>query len=716
MTIRAKKFTPEVLLSAPRRSAGIPNSDGSRILFNVSKYSFEDHNETKEIRILEVNKHNESYLVTDAKGISEPQWINDDLILTLEAGDKGSTKVIIGDPNNFENTKYTAGTIAAPASEIKLKRLNQQSYIFACVISTKPDGSPYNPETAKKPHSSGQLYSSLFVRHWDHYITPNRNSIWYGMLSLSKSSSSSEEFKLSSLINALKGTGLSSPIDQSTGGSVNFDIGPYGLVFVAKDPNQNPANHTKQNLYVAVSDGSSGYKKPMQIPVPGFEGACANPVLSPDGKSLAFTAKKQNGYEADKNQLFVIPDIRRTSWLNYFYPTPNGKGNWDRSPDGMIWSQDGQTLYVLAEDQAAEVIYRLPANAIKAIQLPQQIMRQGSVTDVRVLRNGQLFVSTSSLVDNSAYYVLDPSSLSIGPKLISSNSNSGALFGLSKKQVSEIRYPGADAEIQAIVVKPSTFNASEKYPLALLIHGGPQGAWTNAWSTRWNLAMFAEQGYVVVAPNPTGSTGFGQKLTDGIQYNWGGSPYQDIVKCVDYVEQNFKFIDMDRAVALGASYGGYMMNWIQGQPLGRRFKALVTHDGVFSMTGQLASEELWFPEHEFGGRYWMNRESWLQWDPSRYAENWATPQLIIHSEKDYRLTMSEGLSAFNVLQEKGIESKFLMFPDENHWVLKPENSLLWHTVVLDWINAFVGLPIYGEKGYPAELLEDADMSVRAKNR
>jgi dipeptidyl aminopeptidase/acylaminoacyl peptidase len=189
-------------------------------------------------------------------------------------------------------------------------------------------------------------------------------------------------------------------------------------------------------------------------------------------------------------------------------------------------------------------------------------------------------------------------------------------------------------------------------------------------------------------------TSYGQAFTDAIQGQWGGLPYEDLVLGFDYIKQNISYVDTKRAVALGASYGGYMMNWIQGHPLGREFKALVTHDGVFSMSGQMASEELYFPFHDMKGTLWNNPETWAKWDPSRFTENWATPQLVIHSELDYRLTISEGLAAFNVLQCKEIESQFLTFPDENHWVLKPENGLMWHKVVLDWINKHVGLEKY----------------------
>lgn len=331
-------------------------------------------------------------------------------------------------------------------------------------------------------------------------------------------------------------------------------------------------------------------------------------------------------------------------------------------------------------------------------------------------------MTSSSLVDNSTYSLLLETGVH---RLLSSNSLSGAKFGLSNERISEIHFPGAspDTRIQAWVVKPSDFDKARKYPLAYLIHGGPQGAWEDSWSTRWNPAIFAEQGYVVVTPNPTASTGFGQKFVDDIQKQWGGLPYHDLVLGFEYIEKKLDYVDTSKAVALGASYGGYMMNWIQGNDLGRKFKALVTHDGVFNITAQLSTEEVYFPEREFGGVFWENKEEWQKWDPASKTENWQTPQLIIHSEKDYRLTIAEGLAAFNVLQRRGIESQFLTFPDENHWVLKPENSLLWHTgksdlsfrlscltnggtVVLDFINPKVGLLEYSKQSSRAKELKE----------
>ncbi|OCK81023.1 dipeptidyl-peptidase-like protein V precursor [Lepidopterella palustris CBS 459.81] len=707
MTVRARKFTPEVLLSAPRRSAGVPNADGSRVLYTVSTYSFAEHSKTSEIRVLDVGTQR-SALVTDLEGASEPNWLDDGHILILAPGHDGATLVKVGHVDNFKNSCYNAGIIEAPASNVKLHLLEDNKFVFAITAQASPEGELYNPETTPKPHSSGRFYTSLFVRHWDVYVTPNRNAIWLGTISRpSPGTHSHARYKLSALVNALKGSGLESPVPPF-GGSDHFDIGSHGLVFVAKDPDLNPATHTKVNVYlVPISDFSVlRLPKPKKVDVYGFEGASTAPVFSPNGKQAAFLSMRQDGYESDKNQIFIIPDIQRPSWVIHVLASEDGKGKWDHSPQSMVWSVDGKALYILAEEKGRVCLYSLPSNVLPAASLPELIMNSGAISDVHPLHNGDIFISSSSLIDNSIYHITDRNQ---NHTMISSFSRDGSMFGLSRKQVSEISWPGAakGTQVHAWVVKPSTFNEKEKYPLAYLIHGGPQGAWLDSWSTRWNPAVFAEQGYVVVCPNPTGSTGYGQDFTDAIQGQWGGLPYQDIAKGFDWIEENLPYVDTDRAVALGASYGGYMMNWIQGQPLGRKFKALVTHDGVFSMAGQMASEELYFPFHEFKGTLWNNREDWMKWDPSAYTKNWATPHLIIHSELDYRLTIAEGLAAFNTLQVRGVESQLLTFPDENHWVLKPENSLLWHTVVLDWINDHVGLPLYSKTSQKQDVKQQA---------
>lgn len=523
-----------------------------------------------------------------------------------------------------------------------------------------------------------------------------------------------EQYSLSPLANALKGTKLESPVPPF-GGTDNFDVSSSGIAFVAKEAELNPAIYTKINVYIVPLSTftESTPPAPVQVETTGFEGQSTSPVFSPDGKSLAFLRMREIQYESDKLQLFVVPDVSKPASTINALSTPDNKGSWDRSPSAVAWSTDGKTLYLTAENigRVALYSYPTPSSNSTSSKEPTLIFNDGAVSDAHALDNGDVFISGSNLIDNSVYFTLTPGE---EPVQVSSNSKNGDLFGISRSQVSEIWYPGAGngTRIHAWVIVPSNFSANSTWPLAYLIHGGPQGAWEDSWSTRWNPLVFAEQGYVVVAPNPTGSTGYGKALTDAIQGEWGGLPYEDIVNGFTYIEKNLKYVDTDRAVELGASYGGYMTNWIQGHDLGRKFKALVTHDGVFSMASQLASEEIWFPEHDLEGKFWDNRESWLEWDPSAHTDKWATPHLIIHNELDYRLTIAEGLAAFNVLQNRGVESAFLSFPDENHWVLKPENSLVWHTAVFDWINSRVGLPTLSEQSEYAKSTKDETFQNR----
>lgn len=511
---------------------------------------------------------------------------------------------------------------------------------------------------------------------------------------------------------------MESPIDPF-GGKDHFDISKHGLVFTAKDPNLNPALHTRTRIYVSAqpdfwSQGTAQIQSVDLAKDQGFEGACTSPVWSNSGKMIAFLAMKTDGYESDKNQAFIIHDYSNLANPTILYATKDGKGKWDRSPQSISWSPDDWHLYFTAEEHGRGSLFHAgpPKRPGEDSPLPTVLVKGGNVADVKVLSSGDLFITSNSLIENSLYsfvpvsdhknhentYTLPLSdnaaeSTELTTKYISSNTRSGSMFGLSRSQISEIHWDGAasNTSVHAWVVKPSNFSSDKTYPLAYLIHGGPQGAWEDSWSTRWNPAVFAEQGYVVICPNPTGSTSYGQAFTDAIQGQWGGLPYEDLVLGYDYIKKHLSYVDTKRAVALGASYGGYMMNWIQGHPLGRQFKALVTHDGVFSMASQMSSEELYFPFHDLKGAPWKHREDWEKWDPSRHTEHWSTPHLIIHSELDYRLLIGEGLAAFHTLQSRGVESQFLTFPDENHWVLKHENSLLWHQTVFNFINPKVGL-------------------------
>ena len=640
----------------------------------------------------------ESTLITNEEKTSEPNWLGDgNKLVWFKKGAKGVTQLIVGDVDRVGDT-YIAAVVPGPISNLKLKSVADGKLAVAMTGKAKPDGTLSNPENEPKKYTSGLVYDSLMVRHWDKYVTPNRNTIWTGMLYKSE-----DRYNLSALTNPLKGTGLGSPISPF-GGLDNFDVSSTGIIFVAKDPTLDPALNTKCDFYfvpLGTFSVSSHSGKPQKVEVENFEGASTSPVFSPDGRAAAFLKQKKNGYESDKNRIFLVPDLSKLSTVIEVLKSNDGQGSWDRSPSTVSFSGDGKTLYLQAEDTGKGRLYKLnvPATPGDFIDMPEPLTGSGYISDFRPASANStlLFVSSTNLIDNSIYTILDPAS-PMKEKLVSSNSRNGSSFSLSKDQVSDIWFKGSgDYKVHAWVMKPSNFSSDNKYPLAYLIHGGPQGAWGDEWSTRWNPAVFAEQGYVVITPNPTGSTGYGQAFTDAITKSWGGLPYEDLVQGFEYIKENLSYVDTSRSVALGASYGGYMMNWIQGQTLGREFKALVTHDGVFSMANQMSSDEQYFPNHDLGGPYWTATEIWEKWNPAKHTGNWSTPHLIIHNELDYRLPIGEGLAAFNVLQERGVPSRFLTFPDENHWVLSEENSLLWHTVVLNWINKYAGLPPYKEE-------------------
>jgi dipeptidyl aminopeptidase/acylaminoacyl peptidase len=279
---------------------------------------------------------------------------------------------------------------------------------------------------------------------------------------------------------------------------------------------------------------------------------------------------------------------------------------------------------------------------------------------------------------------IDPYDLPAGEQL--THFNDALLSQVEMQPLEPFWFTGAhDDKVQGFLVKPPNFDASKKYPVKFLIHGGPQGAWGDDWSYRWNPELFAANGYVVIMINFHGSTGYGQKFIDAINGDWGGAPFEDLMKGLDYAEQTYPFIDKTRECALGASYGGYMTNWIEGHT--DRFKCIVTHDGMFNAESAWGTtEELWFNNWEFQGTPYDNRASYEKWSPHQYAKNFKTPMLVVHGQRDYRLDVSEGFQLFTTLQMEGVPSKMLYFPDEGHWVQKPQNSQLWYKTVDDWVD------------------------------
>lgn len=359
--IMAEKFTPEVLLSAPRRSSASPNSAGTLAVFTVSTYSFESHKKTSEIKVLDISSGTQS-LITNAEGTSEPNWLGSgNELLWLKSGEKGHTQLIVGSANEVGKS-YVAGLVPAPISDVKLKVLDVDRVAIVVSAKAKPDGSLYNEEDEPKKYSTGRLYESLMVRHWDHYVKPQRNALWHGVLQRQKPHITEDlgRYSLGKLTNILKGSCLESPIPPF-GGKDHFDVGVNGVGFVAKDPQLNPAMNTKSNFYFVSIDTSGEeptYSDPKKYEKEGIEGASSSPALSPDGNSVAFLQMKENGYESDKNRV-LLAEITTSSTTVDLLESDDAKGLWGKSPGSVGWSSDGKALLLVAEDTGTSRLFRL---------------------------------------------------------------------------------------------------------------------------------------------------------------------------------------------------------------------------------------------------------------------------------------------------------------------------------------------------------------------
>ena len=360
--------------------------------------------------------------------------------------------------------------------------------------------------------------------------------------------------------------------------------------------------------------------------------------------------------------------------------------NFDRWVGGFVWAPDSSRIYFVAEDKGEQPIYQVGVNGGEVRRL-----ERGTNDDLAITSDGKalLFTRMSVRAPNEIYVVELANNTRVGAARQLTHLNDAALSQVEMTPLQSFWFTGSEkSRVQGFLLRPPNFDAHKKYPVKFLIHGGPQGAWDDAWSYRWNPELFAADGYIVVMINFHGSTGYGQKFIDAINGDWGGRPYVDLMRGLDYVERTYPFVDKDRECALGASYGGYMINWILGHTT--RFKCLVSHDSTFNTESAYGTtEELWFPEWEFKGTPWTNSAMYRRWSPHLFATNFKTPTLVVHGQLDYRLDVSEGFQLFTTLQRLGVPSKMLYFPDEGHWVLKPQNSQLWYRTVNQWVDTWV---------------------------
>ena len=557
-------------------------------------------------------------------------------------------------------------------------------------------------DAAQNGKVKAQIFDHLLYRHWNAYKEGKRTHIFVVEVPRGNADVTVVTHILS-LPRDLTPGDYDAPV-FSLGGQDNYAFSPDGReVCYTSNHDKNPADSTNNDLWIVPVSG--GPAKNITADNPASD---STPLYSPDGRYIAYRAQQRPGYESDRFRLMLYD--RKTGEKKKF--TPDYRDTWIGT---YVWSPDSRKIYFVdtddqAQKQGQNVIWstELASDQIKVVnsdtgrptgikmQVDERITR-GYDDDLTFSVEGKvlLFTRMSIASPTEIYKIvlpkkIDPYDLPKGEQL--TRLNDAVLSQVAMSQLESFWFTGAHGDkVQGFLVKPPNFDATKKYPVKFLIHGGPQGAWGDDWSYRWNAELFAaptsstSSGYVVIMINFHGSTGYGQKFIDAINGDWGGAPFEDLMKGLDYAEKTYPFIDKNRECALGASYGGYMINWILGHT--DRFKCLVSHDGMFNAESAWGTtEELWFNDWEFKGTPYDNRASYQKWSPHQYAKNFKTPTLVIHGQRDYRLDVSEGLQLFTTLQMEGVPSKMLYFPDEGHWVGKPQNSQLWYKTVNEWVD------------------------------
>ncbi len=521
-------------------------------------------------------------------------------------------------------------------------------------------------DAKSKDKASGRVYDRLFVRHWDTWSDQRNNVLYSAPIDASG--------KVSAVPVSLSGTLDGDVPSKPFGDGDEYHFSPDGktVVFAARIAGKTESWSTNFDVYSVPAAGGAA---PRNLTADNLAWD-SKPIYSPDGRTLAYLAMQRPGFEADRFH-FVLLDVATGKKRTL-------AADWDRSVADFRWAPDGKTLLANADDVGQHRLFSIDVASGKVTPLTDK----GYVGAFDVARD-TIVISQASLASGAQLFKRSAKPADAALTQLTTL-NAQALADVRFGEYEQFSFKGAKGEtVYGHVMKPWNAAPGAKYPVAFLVHGGPQGSFGNSWSYRWNPQVYAGAGYATVFIDFHGSTGYGQKFTDAISGDWGGAPLEDLKKGLAAAGAKYPWLDTGRSCALGASYGGYMMNWIEGN-WSDGFKCIVNHDGVFDNRAMYYStEELWFNEWENGGSYFTAPQKHEKFNPVNYVTKWKTPMLVIHGEKDFRIPISQGLGAFTALQRQGVESKLLVFPDENHWVLKPANSLLWHHTVIDWLDGHI---------------------------
>jgi dipeptidyl aminopeptidase/acylaminoacyl peptidase len=659
-TVAKHPITFEDLIKLHRVGDPKISPDGQWVAYTVSTPDMELNRGVSNIWAVRTSGGDALQLTSGGRD-SSPAWSPDGKTLAFISGRDGNSQIYLLPMDGGEAREVTHLSTGAD-----LVKFAPDGKSLAFTSSVYPDckddacNSGRDEEKAKskvKAHVAEQL----LYRHWTHWSEGKRGHLF--VVPVDGSAAPRD---------LTPGANYDVPPDERGGpDDINFSPDAKEICFTAVTDKMEATSTNGDLFLVAVSGGEA--KRITSNP--GFDG---NPVYSPDGKYIAYHAQLTAGYESDR-------------WRLLLYDRQAGKSEsisdkFDRSVAEIIWTPDSKTILFVAENETLNPVYSIAAQAGAE---PKKVIAESFNTSISLSADGKtLAFERTSLAAPAEVFVANSDGSNVRQL---SHQNDAALAALDLNAPETFWFDAADGvKIQAMILRPPNFDSTKKYPLLVLLHGGPETMWSNAWGYRWNAQVFSAAGYVTLMINRRGSTGYGQKFTDEIAGDWGGKAYGDVMSGVDYTLKKYSYADGTRMAAAGGSYGGYMADWIDTHS--GRFKAIVSHAGVYDLTSMYATEELWFNEHDTPGTPWGNPEGYKKWSPVTYAGElgkFKTPTLVIAGEQDFRVPYTQSLEFYSALQRQGVPSKLVVFPDEGHWVLKPQNSKFWYKTFLDWLATYL---------------------------
>ena len=652
-------FSAEELVRMDRLSDPQPAPDGSAVAFVRRQTDMEADKGRTDVWLIDLDGTDLRRLTEDEASDNSPRWSAEGEALYFLSTRSGSSQVWSIGADGKDASQITDLPLDVNGFALSPDGVSLALAIEVFIDCESLECTRERLDQRESSKATGMIFDRLFVRHWDTWKDGRRSHIFV------------RPIEGGTLVDLMSGMDADSP-SKPFGGTEEITFTPdgEGLVFTARDAGSNEPWSTDFDLYYAPVDGSA----PPRCLTEQNEAWDTQPVFSPDGQTLAYLAMERPGFEADRFRIVLMDWKTGTREIL--------TEEWDYSASSIAFSTSGDTLYATAADRGQVSLFSIDIGTGKALML----MGEGHVRSPAVVGESIVF-GLDTLTSPVDLFLMN---LESGDFRQLTRVNADRLAGVALGEAEQFSFSGWNNEtVFGYVVKPANFDPSGSYPVAFLIHGGPQGSFGNDFHYRWNPQTYAGAGYAAVMIDFHGSTGYGQAFTDSISGDWGGKPLIDLQKGLAAALESNPWMDGHRVCALGASYGGYMINWIAGN-WPERFRCLVNHDGTLDQRMMyFSTEELWFPEWEHGGPYWENPEGHEKHNPVLFVDRWQTPMLVIHGARDYRLPETQGLATFTALQRRGIPSRLLYFPDENHWVLRPANSLLWHETVLGWLDRWL---------------------------